>query len=108
MAWPPDGSDVVLEVPAPPEPLTLAHMDMHIDNGWPSSSIIQYDISGTDSQLKIVMFGDLDEEEAEHGIMPITKLIDLGEANERPAGESRIPPDPLAMNQYDDVLLLAT
>ncbi|KAI0858656.1 hypothetical protein F4860DRAFT_485714 [Xylaria cubensis] len=87
MAWPPDGPDVVLEVPAPSEPLTLAHMDLHSGN---------------------VMFGDLDEMELEHGTVPVAKLIDLGEANERPAGEATVPPDPLAMNRYDNVLLLAT
>ncbi|KAI0455902.1 hypothetical protein F5B21DRAFT_513708 [Xylaria acuta] len=87
MAWPPDGLDVVLEVPAPPEPLTLAHMDMHNNN---------------------VMFGGIDEKEEEHRIVPIAKLIDLGEAHERPTGESRIPPDPSAMNRYDNVLHLAT
>ncbi|TRX97137.1 hypothetical protein FHL15_001931 [Xylaria flabelliformis] len=87
MAWPPDGPDVVLEVPAPSEPLTLAHMDLHSGN---------------------VMFGDLDERELEHGTVPVAKLIDLGEANERPAGEATVPPDPLAMNRYDNVLLLAT
>ncbi|KAI0439239.1 hypothetical protein F4803DRAFT_531876 [Xylaria telfairii] len=87
MAWPPGGPDVMLEVPAPPEPLTLAHMDMHSNN---------------------VMFGELEEREAEHRIVPIAKLIDLGEADERPAGEYSFPPDPSAMNRYDNVLLLAT
>ncbi|KAI0469483.1 hypothetical protein F4859DRAFT_515975 [Xylaria cf. heliscus] len=87
MAWPPDGPEVVLEVPAPPEPSTLAHMDMHNDN---------------------VMFGDLEQKEAEHTIVPIAKLIDLGDADERPAGEYTFPPDPSAMSRYDNVLLLAT
>ncbi|RYC61056.1 hypothetical protein CHU98_g5134 [Xylaria longipes] len=108
MAWPPDGPNVVLEVPAPPEPLTLAHMDMHNDNGRPSSSTIKYGFSGTNYQLQIVMFGDLDENEAEHRTVPIAKLIDFGEASERPAGEYGVPPDPSVMNSYDNVLLLAT
>ncbi|KAI0554547.1 hypothetical protein F4679DRAFT_596480 [Xylaria curta] len=87
MAWPPDGPDVVLEVPAPSEPLTLAHMDLHSGN---------------------VMFGNIDEKELEHRTVPVAKLIDLGEANERPVGEAIVPPDPLAMNRYDNVLLLTT
>ncbi|TGJ85196.1 hypothetical protein E0Z10_g3522 [Xylaria hypoxylon] len=87
MAWPPDGPDVVLEAPTPPEPLTLAHMDMHNNN---------------------VMFGVLDEKEVEHIIVPIAKLIDLGEVQERPTGEPRFPPNPSAMENYDNVLSLAT
>ncbi|RWA07122.1 hypothetical protein EKO27_g7983 [Xylaria grammica] len=86
MAWPPEGPDAVLEAPTESEPSTFAHMDLQNEN---------------------VMFGDLEESEAEHRTVPIVKLIDLGEANERPAGESSVPPDPSAVDTYDNVLLLA-
>ena len=52
------------------------------------------------------MFGDLDGNEVEHRIVPIAKLIDLGEANERPVGESRFPPDRIGIARYDDELRL--
>ncbi|KAI0968312.1 hypothetical protein F4678DRAFT_474467 [Xylaria arbuscula] len=87
MAWPPEGPDVVFEVPTQSEPWTLAHMDMHNNN---------------------VMFGNIDDNEAEHRVMPVVKLIDLGEALERPVGESRFPPDQYGIEGYDNVLLLAT
>ncbi|KAK5632350.1 hypothetical protein RRF57_008064 [Xylaria bambusicola] len=38
----------------------------------------------------VVMFGGLDQHEKEHRVVPIAKLIDLGEANERPIVSVRL------------------
>ncbi|CAJ2513037.1 Uu.00g011560.m01.CDS01, partial [Anthostomella pinea] len=67
MAWPPLGPVLQLEFPREEEPLRLAHSDMHHDN---------------------LMFGPLEPQFDEHARVPVMKLIDFGEAKERPPGDS--------------------